>query len=171
MLFSLPGTNKYHFVFHMLNSEFVIQNRPQENLFFFFLNLVLQAELEAFLPCFHRILWVSINAYGTMYWNHIFGSSSISLWVSQGQGPYIINICIPKSTMLWGTPTNIHWFGVFFLCFYIQTLKMTNNYTNSHKGLRVKNIPGKINRKRTVEMECKLQAQVFWQVLPRGRLV
>lgn len=72
--------------------------------FFFFLNLVLQAELEAFLPCFHRILWVSINAYGTMYWNHIFGSSSVSFWVSQGQGPYIINICIPKSTMLWGTP-------------------------------------------------------------------
>lgn len=48
---------------------------------------------------------------------------------------------------------------------------MTNNYTDNNKGLKVKNIPGIINRKRMVEMECQVQAQFFQQVPPRGRLV
>lgn len=60
---------------------------------------------------------------------------------------------------------------MFFLCFCNQTLKMTNNYTDNNKGLKVKNIPGIINRKKMVEMECQVQAQVFQQVPPRGRLV
>ena len=60
---------------------------------------------------------------------------------------------------------------MFFLCFFMQTLKMNNNYTDNNKGLKVKNIPGIINRNRMVEMEYQVQAQFFQQVPPRGRLV
>lgn len=58
-----------------------------------------------------------------------------------------------------------------FLCFCMQTLKMTNNYTENNKGLKLKSIPGIINIKRMVEIECQVQVQVFQQVSPRGRLV
>lgn len=49
--------------------------------------------------------------------------------------------------------------NVLFMFLYAN-FEMTNNYTDNNKGLKVKNIPGIINRKRMVEMnvKCKLNS-------------
>ena len=58
---SLCAQNKYHFVFHMLNSELSFKTETRETFvcLFIFYFLVLQSEIETFLLHFHGILWVS----------------------------------------------------------------------------------------------------------------
>lgn len=139
---------------------------------FFFNSLVLQAELEDFFLSFDRILHMPPLIHVTQCTEiKFFCKLSIRLSVSQGQGPYVVNIYIFKITTLSDIPKNIHWLGVLFLCFCIQTFKIINNNTDSKKELRIKIIPDIVHRKRVVEMECQVQAQVIWQVLPRGRLL
>lgn len=85
---SLCARNKYHFVFHMLNSELSFKTETRETLFvclfvdFLLLNPSIWDTGLSFTLAWNPVS-VSINSYGTMYWNHIFGCFSIRLWVYQ----------------------------------------------------------------------------------------